>query len=379
MNIVFDWSGTLADDHITTWNITNKVLEYFEVESIPFDTYKHEIDIPREIFYSNYCPNVPHDEINKYAKELDIDWFASCWDEESLDFINSYDLPCIKIASACITNKNLMNKHVETGKPLIMSLIVPGLGQLYNKEPIWKPSLFIGSEILSLASILYANKRADEIRMNYQKFADNNWSLQNWWNFTQSGPSVIENNGMYFTDNKLKAMRSYIGTHHLTIHLKGDLLNLFNTEFLTSDSLALISNYLGSDDVSMVKDRHYYENIGKYDQFVGGWIDCYDPSGVQLWFEVEKDVGDSIEIIISTHNKEDYVDQRASSNDYLNIAKFAVSAIMFNHVISAMEAVWSSQTRNRPKKEKKVQTNLGLLYDQHSKFGVGGIAVSLHW
>ena len=39
------------------------------------------------------------------------------------------------------------------GKPLIMSLIVPGLGQLYNKEPIWKPSLFIGSEILSLASI----------------------------------------------------------------------------------------------------------------------------------------------------------------------------------------------------------------------------------
>ncbi|GIT58047.1 MAG: hypothetical protein Ct9H300mP18_14760 [Candidatus Neomarinimicrobiota bacterium] len=25
------------------------------------------------------------------------------------------------------------------GKPLIMSLIVPGLGQLYNKEPIWKP------------------------------------------------------------------------------------------------------------------------------------------------------------------------------------------------------------------------------------------------
>ena len=144
------------------------------------------------------------------------------------------------------------------GKPLMMSLIVPGLGQLYNKEPIWKPSLFIGSEILSLASILYANKKADEIRMNYQEFADNNWSLQNWWNFTQSGPSVIENNGMYFTDNKLKAMRSYIGTHHLTIHLTGDLLNLFNTEFLTSDSLALISSYLGSDDISMVKYRHYY-------------------------------------------------------------------------------------------------------------------------
>ena len=45
------------------------------------------------------------------------------------------------------------------GRPLIMSLIVPGLGQLYNQEPVWKPSLFIGTEILSLASIFYANKR----------------------------------------------------------------------------------------------------------------------------------------------------------------------------------------------------------------------------
>ena len=201
------------------------------------------------------------------------------------------------------------------GKPLMMSLIVPGLGQLYNKEPIWKPSLFISSEILSLASIFYANNRADEIRMNYQEFADNNWSLQNWWNFTQSGPSVIENNGMYFTDNKLKAMRSYIGTHHLTIHLKGDLLNLFNTEFLTSDSLALISNYLGSDDISMVKDRHYYENIGKYDQFVGGWSDVSTD-----WYWEEKDVGDSIEIVIKTPNKQNYLDKRYQANQWLSFA-----------------------------------------------------------
>nr|MCS5616209.1 hypothetical protein [Candidatus Neomarinimicrobiota bacterium] len=132
-----------------------------------------------------------------------------------------------------------------------------------------------------------------------------------------------------------------------------------------------------------LRDRDFYENIGKYDQFVGGWTDCYDPSDIQhtfpQWFEVGKDVGDSTEIIISTPNKEDYVDQRAISNDYLNAAKFAVSAVMFNHVISALEAVWSTQIRNRPKKEQKVQTNIGLLYDQHAKYGVGGIAVSLHW
>jgi len=261
------------------------------------------------------------------------------------------------------------------GKPLMMSLIVPGLGQLYNKEPIWKPSLFIGSEILSLASILYANKKADEIRMNYQEFADNNWSLQNWWNFTQSGPSVIENNGMYFTDNKLKAMRSYIGTHHLTIHLKGDLLNLFNTEFLTSDSLALISNYLGSDDVSMVKDRHYYENIGKYDQFVGGWSDVSTD-----WYWEEKDVGDSVEIVIKTPNKQDYLDKRYQANQWLSFAKFSVSAMMFNHVLSGLEAVWANRNKDSHdvnQEKKKVDLDLGLLFNPNNTIGIGGLTLRL--
>jgi len=261
------------------------------------------------------------------------------------------------------------------GKPLMMSLIVPGLGQLYNKEPIWKPSLFIGSEILSLASILYANKKADEIRMNYQEFADNNWSLQNWWNFTQSGPSVIENNGMYFTDNKLKAMRSYIGTHHLTIHLTGDLLNLFNTEFLTSDSLALISNYLGSDDVSMVKDRHYYENIGKYDQFVGGWSDVSTD-----WYWEEKDVGDSVEIVIKTPNKQDYLDKRYQANQWLSFAKFSVSAMMFNHVLSGLEAVWANRNKDSQdvnQEKKKVDLDLGLLFNPNNTIGIGGLTLRL--
>ena len=261
------------------------------------------------------------------------------------------------------------------GKPLIMSLIVPGLGQLYNKEPIWKPSLFIGSEILTLTSIFYANKRADEIRMNYQEFADNNWSLQNWWNFTQSGPSVIENNGMYFTDNKLKAMRSYIGTHHLTIHLTGDLLNLFNTEFLTSDSLALISNYLGSDDVSMVKDRHYYENIGKYDQFVGGWSDVSTD-----WYWEEKDVGDSVEIVIKTPNKQDYLDKRYQANQWLSFAKFSVSAMMFNHVLSGLEAVWANRNKDSQdvnQEKKKVDLDLGLLFNPNNTIGIGGLTLRL--
>jgi len=262
------------------------------------------------------------------------------------------------------------------GKPLIMSLIVPGLGQLYNKEPIWKPGLFIGTEIITLSSILYSNKKADQIRLDYQEFADNNWSIENWWSFTQSGPEVIENNGLYFTDNKLKAMRSYIGTHHLTIHLKGDLVNIFNTEFLSSDSLSLIAGYLGSEDVSMVKDRHYYENIGKYDQFVGGWSDVSTD-----WYWEEKDVGDSIEIVIKTPNKQNYLDERFKANQWLSFAKFSISAMMFNHVVSGLEAVWANRNKDLEniKEEKKVDLDLGLFFDGNNVFGVGGFSLRMNF
>ena len=263
------------------------------------------------------------------------------------------------------------------GKPLLLSLVVPGLGQVYNKEPLWKPSVFIATEIVSITSIMYANKKADEIRMDYQKFADENWNVKDWWNFTQSGPEVIENNGLYFTDNKLKAMRDYVGTHHLTIHLKGDLVNLFNTEFLTSDSLSILSGYLDSDDLSMVKDRHYYENIGKYDQFVGGWSDVSTS-----WYWEEKDVGDSTEIVIKTPMKQSYLDDRYKSNQWLTFAKFSISAMMFNHVISGLEAVWANRSIKNEKSgedAKKIDLDLGLLFNPSNSYGIGGLSFRVNF
>ena len=263
------------------------------------------------------------------------------------------------------------------GKPLLLSLVVPGLGQVHNKEPIWKPGIFIATEIVSITSIMYANKKADEIRMDYQKFADENWNVKDWWNFTQSGPEVVENNGLYFTDNKLKAMRDYVGTHHLTVHLKGDLVNLFNTEFLTSDSLSILSGYLDSDDLSMVKDRHYYENIGKYDQFVGGWSDVSTS-----WYWEEKDVGDSTEIVIKTPMKQSYLDDRYKSNQWLSFAKFSISAMMFNHVISGLEAVWANRSIKNEKSgedAKKVDLDLGLLFNPSNSYGVGGLSFRVNF
>jgi len=80
MNIVFDWSGTLADDHIVTWNITNNILENFDRETITFDTYKNEFVIPVDKFYSKYCPNVSISKIDEYFFKT----YISCQSEFKL-------------------------------------------------------------------------------------------------------------------------------------------------------------------------------------------------------------------------------------------------------------------------------------------------------
>lgn len=69
-------------------------------------------------------------EIDAYCKQKGIMWFASPWDEESVDFFDKFDPPCYKIASASLTDKNLL-KHVRSkGKPIILSTGMSTMGQI---------------------------------------------------------------------------------------------------------------------------------------------------------------------------------------------------------------------------------------------------------
>tara|TARA_Y100001973_G_C5183686_1_gene326461 strand:- start:988 stop:1821 length:834 start_codon:yes stop_codon:yes gene_type:complete len=62
-----------------------------------------------------------YDEIDLYCKEKGIAWSASPWDLDSLEFLNQYDVPFIKIPSAMITNENLMKATAASGKRIIIS------------------------------------------------------------------------------------------------------------------------------------------------------------------------------------------------------------------------------------------------------------------
>ncbi|MBW2355129.1 MAG: N-acetylneuraminate synthase family protein [Deltaproteobacteria bacterium] len=60
-------------------------------------------------------------EIDRYCKERGIMWFASCWDEPSVDFMERFSPVCHKVCSAILTNDNLLRRLNSTGRPLILS------------------------------------------------------------------------------------------------------------------------------------------------------------------------------------------------------------------------------------------------------------------
>lgn len=74
-----------------------------------------DLKLGLELSYEDYA------EIDKYCKSKSIMWFASCWDVDSIDFIEQFDVPCHKVASALLTDDEFLLKLKKTGKPILLS------------------------------------------------------------------------------------------------------------------------------------------------------------------------------------------------------------------------------------------------------------------
>jgi N-acetylneuraminate synthase len=68
--------------------------------------------------------------IDAYCRAQKIAWFASCWDEESVDFIDQFNPPAYKIASASLTDDNLLAHTRAKGRPVILSTGMSSLEQI---------------------------------------------------------------------------------------------------------------------------------------------------------------------------------------------------------------------------------------------------------
>jgi len=73
--------------------------------------YKYKVEFNKE----------EYDEIDSHCKQKKIAWTASPWDVDSLNFLMNYDVPFIKIPSAMLTNSELLQATINTGRRIILS------------------------------------------------------------------------------------------------------------------------------------------------------------------------------------------------------------------------------------------------------------------
>ncbi|HEY4480987.1 MAG: N-acetylneuraminate synthase [Parcubacteria group bacterium GW2011_GWC1_43_61] len=89
---------------------------------IPYIEYRHKIEFGQK----------GYEQIDDYCRRKGIMWFASCWDEDSVDFIEKFDPPCYKIGSASLTDRNLLLHTRFKNKPVILSTGMSTMEQVYG-------------------------------------------------------------------------------------------------------------------------------------------------------------------------------------------------------------------------------------------------------
>ena len=94
---------------------------------VPKDQWNIERDTPwGRITYIEYRHKVEfsydeYEQIDEYCRSKGIDWFASPWDEKSVDFLESFKPVMWKMASASLTDDELLRKVKATGRPMMVS------------------------------------------------------------------------------------------------------------------------------------------------------------------------------------------------------------------------------------------------------------------
>jgi len=73
-----------------------------------------------------------YQQINDYCKEKNIDWFASPWDCESVEFLENLGVVAHKVASACNSDKQLLEKLRKTEKPIFLSTGMSSMNMIKN-------------------------------------------------------------------------------------------------------------------------------------------------------------------------------------------------------------------------------------------------------
>ncbi len=88
---------------------------------ISYLDYRHRIEFGAEEYR----------KIDDYCKSLGLTWFASVWDEPSVDFLEAFDPVCLKVPSAALTDHALLKHIRKLGRPVVLSTGMSTMEQVH--------------------------------------------------------------------------------------------------------------------------------------------------------------------------------------------------------------------------------------------------------
>lgn len=207
----------------------------------------------------------------------------------------------------------------------LYSLAIPGAGQ-FQTGRYTKAAIFFSAEVALIVYAIVSNNNGDKKTKEFQAYAEAHWDAERYarwierYGKDQYGPTNVT-----FNDDDFNAIRN-----------RKDFSKINQWE----SGLHTIGF---SHQLPVYQSQQYYELIGKYHQYKFGW-DTYplDVNGVPV-----SDKGNYDDLLASEKQFKDYAVERGKANDYYYAASFAASALVINHVLSAVDAFFSTNSYNK--------------------------------
>ncbi|MEJ2634904.1 MAG: hypothetical protein P8184_06390 [Calditrichia bacterium] len=220
---------------------------------------------------------------------------------------------------------------LSVGKSVLFSLAVPGAGQFYSKSYV-KSAIFLAVEAGAWATYFAYMKKGDNKDAEFKQYADQRWSEYRYWSYVNyKAATEMENPPELYPYDEVDAPNG--GRWYL---IPEDYYNAHKSEIIgTLREIEASGNVGFTHRLPTTKTQQYYEMIGKYPhQFGSSWDDA---SFDRVYSGPDQ---------ITAHNNY-YTDMRDQSNRFYDIAGYGTMVALVNHVISAIDAGFTTRRYNR--------------------------------
>ena len=212
-------------------------------------------------------------------------------------------------------------------KALLFSAVVPGSGQIYSRSYL-KGLAFLVIEAAALTGHFSFTSEGNRLEDQFEADANALWDEDAYWEWMDE-ISGIKRDSFVTHGEWIAALRAY-----------------------ERDSF---SHFLPEE-----KNQPYYENIGKYNQFVIGWEDfrketLHDSIEIFTYADYQNGEWDGQDLRTVSSKRTAYTELQDDSDRNFKRATTMASLLLLNHVLSALDAAWTTKRFNR-----RVQAGLSV-------------------